>query len=394
MIGFSLDRQERVSMKSRNRSKMGRNASCWCNSGLKYKRCHLAADEQNPFTVSHLKDLLNSRYSQKYCLHPHAGPHNCNGPIVRAHTIQRSGGLSRIASKQGFVYGFVAKGGDLAEYAESQRESFRLQSPKRIGVREASTFTGFCNKHDSATFLPIERNPFQDEPEHCFLLAYRAICRSLFMKRGNVEFFELLKQLDRTLPAAERLQRQSFHQANKVFSHDMLAMAEAIKKQYDVALINQDYSKVYYYVFRIRTIPEITCNGTITPHFDFQGQILQDPSKPYVSQEHITYSIIPTDGSGGAIVFSWVGESQVAKRLVQSLIGLATSQLPHAIVRFTFEHFENVFASPAWWDSLSRSDQELILTRSQAVVQQQGGLRDDGLRVVSWSFMSYRTNVA
>lgn len=374
--------------------RIGRNSPCWCGSGVKYKRCHLQGDQaKKPSTVWTIKDLLNGRYSERYCLHPHASPNNCNGPIVKAHTIQRSGGLNRIASEKGFVYGFVATGADVAKHIESQSKTFRLQSPKRIGLKEASTFTGFCNKHDTITFLPIERNPFQDEPEHCFLLAYRAICRSLFMKKGNVEFFELLKQLDEDLTSAERVQIYPFHEANKAFSADMLSMAEGIKRQYDRALIHKDYSNLYYYVIRINTTPEIMCSGTITPHFDFQGKILQDPNLPYVTQEHITFSIIPTDNSGGAIVFSWIGDGQVGHKLVRSFISLEADQLPHAIVRFTFEHFENVFASPLWWDGLSRNVQNLILTRSQAVAQKQDGLKDDGLRIISWSIVSRKTNI-
>nr|WP_249544520.1 SEC-C metal-binding domain-containing protein [Escherichia coli] len=28
--------------------KLGRNDKCWCNSGLKYKKCHLGRDRETP----------------------------------------------------------------------------------------------------------------------------------------------------------------------------------------------------------------------------------------------------------------------------------------------------------------------------------------------------------
>ena len=34
---------------AQSRAELGRNELCWCGSGKKYKKCHLAKDEKNKF---------------------------------------------------------------------------------------------------------------------------------------------------------------------------------------------------------------------------------------------------------------------------------------------------------------------------------------------------------
>ena len=58
-------------------------------------------------------------------------------------------------------------------------------TPERRGWREASTFPGFCDRHDRATFAPIETVPFIGSAEQSFLLAYRAECHELYQKQAS-----------------------------------------------------------------------------------------------------------------------------------------------------------------------------------------------------------------
>lgn len=164
-----------ISMK-KHKNKIGRNDPCWCGSGKKYKKCHYgreSMEKQSPFSAE--KQLIKN-YSKKYCLHPGASENECNGYIVKAHTIQRSGGLSKIA-ENGHVLAFRPNMKTLIETGGKIL-------PKPLGIRKASTFTGFCEYHDSSTFERIEKHPFKTEKEQCFLLSYRALCRELFTKKA------------------------------------------------------------------------------------------------------------------------------------------------------------------------------------------------------------------
>ena len=113
-------------------------------------------------------------FDMRCCLHPDA-PTGCSNTIIKAHTIQKSGGLARIAD-EGRVLRIEffdnLTGGGLPEYR-----------PKLVGMGQASTFTGFCGTHDRDTFAPLERQPFAGTDEQVFLLGYRALCHELLGKR-------------------------------------------------------------------------------------------------------------------------------------------------------------------------------------------------------------------
>ena len=77
---------------------VGRNDPCWCGSGLKYKKCHLRRAKETPINIQELLDAFNDAFfGSEYCLHPNASLQVCDGGIIKAHTIQRNGGLNRIA---------------------------------------------------------------------------------------------------------------------------------------------------------------------------------------------------------------------------------------------------------------------------------------------------------
>ncbi|MCK4604744.1 MAG: SEC-C domain-containing protein [Deltaproteobacteria bacterium] len=84
-------------------NKLGRNAPCWCGSGKKYKKCHLNREHGPRPTFEEGKKLIKKAFDKNYCLHPNAKKGECKGDIVKAHTIQRTGGLTRIA-KDNHVY--------------------------------------------------------------------------------------------------------------------------------------------------------------------------------------------------------------------------------------------------------------------------------------------------
>lgn len=99
------------------------------------------------------------------------------------------------------------------------------------------------------------------------------------------------------------------------------------------------------------------------------------------------------------MVFSWAGNSSVNSRFIKSLDSLSEDLIPHAIARFTFEYFENVFMSPDWWDGLSEPDKKAILKRVLSEVHPEmprtdGCLIDDGLRIIDWSIVSRETNLS
>ena len=167
-------------MKSSPKEKIGRNDPCPCGSGKKHKHCCLegGANQKNWFAKA---ATLQREMSRGECSAPPQWKHNCDARIVKAHTVPQAS-LSRIAVN-GHVLSFLPNAASLEEYGPAL-------PPQRRGIRLASTFTGFCAKHDDSVFAPLEKVPFTGTSEQCFLLAYRALARELYLKKAILRYWE------------------------------------------------------------------------------------------------------------------------------------------------------------------------------------------------------------
>lgn len=370
-------------------AKLRRNDPCWCGSGKKFKRCHLnRADQMRPALQEVIEE--EGKASAKYCLHPHA-TWDCSGPIIRAHSIQRTGGLSKIA-REGHVYTVIPTFGDLL------RSDGRIE-PKLTGVVQATTFTGLCSKHDSTTFRSIETAPLAASEEHCFLLGYRALSQALFAKRFQHRLLELQKTLDRGLPEVEQVLFQREVQSYSTGVDMGLRDLNVCKQVYDGALLAQYFSIVKYYMIWFDATPDVLCTGAGIPEMDFTQKWVYTPDEYVDPNGHfdiVCFALIPTD-TGGVAVFTWLGESEKCSQFVKSVNELTDDEVPDAMLRFAFEVFENVAIAPAWWDALSDATRQSFVRRINSNVGPQepriSCLRDEGIRTASIRVTGRSTNL-
>jgi hypothetical protein len=338
--------------------------------------------------IQEVLDRSRDALSSKYCLHPDKV--SCSGKIVQAHSIQRSGGLTKIA-RDGQVYSFLGN-----NVMDIEREK-GLLAPKLVGVGKASTFTGFCGFHDNAVFSPIEKHPFTSTPEHALLLAYRHICKELFTKKAAREMVPLLRILDRGRSFDFQREHQESVSTFDLSRAQGLKDTEEIKGRYDKALSAKNFSEVRYYVVRFNEVPDLLCSSGHFPVYDFYGAKLQDLLDFGKTPDHVGFSLIVTD-NGGAAVFSWLGNNPSSEQLVKSLHEKGDADLVQALVRYVFEFFENTYFSPIWWDALDEEVKSAIRHRfSQAVnpyeKRRPDCLKDDGIRAAHWTIVARETNL-
>lgn len=94
----------------------------------------------------------------------------CKDTAIKSHSVQNSRVLDLLA-RNGHVKGLGRRiKGDAGPV-------IRFED---VGRNQATTFTGFCSNHDSEIFRSIETETLRpNDPEHLFLLAYRAVAREL-----------------------------------------------------------------------------------------------------------------------------------------------------------------------------------------------------------------------
>lgn len=361
-------------------AKPGRNDPCHCGSGIKYKSCHLDRDKGPAVSQWDVERELQKSFSRRVCMHPDASPTSCRGGVINAHTVRRAADLSRIA-RDGHVYGIVA---DLKSLS---RDSGKLK-PRLVGVNRASTFGGFCALHDRELFAPLETEEFAGSPKQLHRLHYRAIALELYKKGSLKNAFPFMRQSIQGLSPRYQASERQYFDSFEAGVDGALKEMSALKLKLDAGLKAEDYGPMRGFIFDLDQTPDILCAGGTQPDIDFQGNALQDLSRPESPAKLITFSLLAVPG-GGRAVFAWhEKDRQPAERLLRSLLALPRQDIPHALVRYAFECLENLYLRPEWWEALRPSDQEIIfghILSGTPGTDVQSHLQDDGMRAVDWA---------
>jgi hypothetical protein len=323
--------------------KLSRNDPCWCGSGRKYKRCHLNKEATPRLPVEAIAAKVTDSAYYQTCLHPEAAPGVCT-KIAAAHTLQRSRVLKSIESTDHHVLSFyppgVRKDGDLEVH--------------RRGWRKASTFDAFCAKHDSATFAPLEAEPFCGSKQQIFLIAYRAICWELYQKHRALRANPIMRQL---LDCEEPVENQQAiqHYLKVQFSGFKKGYEDAnrLKAKMDAAYLHKDYSAFEALRIRVNGSLEIAATGAISPNRSLSGVALQTLHDPTAQIEWLPFGV-DVEAGGFSVVFLWEKGAAAPKKYLEEILDLSARQLECFLPQFFFAHCENTYFSEAWWNGCNR----------------------------------------
>lgn len=102
-------------------------------------------------------------------------------------------------------------------------------------------------------------------------------------------------------------------------------------------------------------------------------------------------------GKRGYVVFSWLGQSDSScLPMISTLSRVSDGQLASALTRLFFEHIENVFLQPEWWESLDDVQKKSLIARMNNSVDFQKHRRkgqmltNDSLHIPTWTVMERR----
>jgi len=272
--------------------------------------------------------------------------------MISAHSIQKSGQLALIA-ENGHVYRLSA---DITTLKQSKG----TPQPKKIGVNQASTFLGFCKKHDNGLFEIIDNHPLLPDKRQIALYAYRSICREFFVKENAVAV------LDRMIPHGELTEEQrSTLNAAKTGHSLALSGLQYHKRIYDRALQCEEYDTFEFTYFTSTSQCSLQLSGLLYPDYDFFGNPLQDLGAWSSPLDLITFFTAPIP-EGWAYGFAWhTSSNATCIAFMQSLAALAAGggNIEDALLRFSLSCCENHAIRISWWDSLSVVQQTAAVER-------------------------------
>ena len=330
----------------------------------------MQSEEIHPKIIALIERNWVSAKRQKVCMHPEA-PAECSRKYGKAHSVQRSK-LNRIADN-----GHVLK-------VKSDPMTGEPGIGK-IGIRQASTFYGFCNFHDDRLFAPIEKGPLVLNPENALLLAFRGMSIHLYFKRQR-SMTDLFSAVPRQQVPPGILRKDELIRGGL---ESLLSMAEPIYDKMGNAILQRDFNGVNWFAIIFNTVPDILCSEASMINFGFQGRMVRERPVPY---DFMTLSLLPYEKKRGIAVFAWYGKCETNENFLRSLLSLPQSEFPDAIVRFTFRYLGNFFIAPRWWNNLSQHKQkcltEKVVDRSPLV-----DFTEDGQRYVNWKVSGVKTNL-
>ena len=370
------------------KQKLGRNDPCWCGSGKKYKFCHLNRETQTPLQSWEASKRFRQALSTKICLAPDAGKNKCRGKISSAHTVPKAS-LKQI-TRNGHVYSFIPPN------LEKQRENPGRFVPELLGINKASTFTGFCARHDNAIFAPLEKQVFSGTSQQCFLLCYRALSMELYKKNVAIKNLEILNDADKGKTPAEQYMIQASSQIYSIGLHAGAEEAGQDKSRYDNILESEDFNTVRGYIIEFEAPPPVMCSGAVYPEQDFKGVELQDISNLSITPEFIGFASF-YGGKHGVVAFSWLSESGPAcRKFIESLVDIPDQHVTGALLRFFFTYCENVHLNPAWWEGLSQGNQDTLIRRfnnsaNSQMARPKAVLADDGMLYEPWTILNRKS---
>lgn len=230
----------------------------------------------------------------------------CSPGIARAHSIQSKYALASIANN-GHVLMFQMDYG---------RPSLAM-----TGVNKASTFTGFCEHHDSLLFRAVDFSavrPFDlHDTSQCTLLALRAVSREYWAKLNAKQFYSRVMSLvqRRDTQSLSRLLGVDDMNAQLVASvgahtapqlTGTACAAKRMSRNYSSLVHQLDVSRFHYSRFHHYLVPgpvNVAASAVFPLEFDLHGNRLcrrvLEPDLPEVA-----LTIIPV-GNDHAVLFHW-----------------------------------------------------------------------------------------
>lgn len=134
---------------------------------------------QKEFHKAKIKALKKSRK----CMYG-----SCQEFAIKSHVLQKNGILREI-SNQNHIIEHVASN-------PFETDTKGISDFKLIGINNAYSFKGFCSKHDTEIFAPIETNEQLDfnNPTQQALFCYRGLCQEIRRKEISLEQLNAIRK--------------------------------------------------------------------------------------------------------------------------------------------------------------------------------------------------------
>ncbi|BCU65996.1 hypothetical protein F941_00349 [Acinetobacter bouvetii DSM 14964 = CIP 107468] len=329
--------------------KLPKKQPCWCLSNLNFIDCHFHKEKMPQKTENEINIIFKKNFSYKSCLHQ--GVSNCEGSIIKAHSISKKGSLQYISDNQ-HVYGM-----------KFEINGFNF---KKIGIRNASTFTGFCKRHDEILFSSFEKNNFEKTSKQLFDLCYRAICIEYNAMQSVSNLLTLIKKsTDNSKDISSQITSQIEINSQIAFYNLGLKYSNYYKRKMEESYKKNNYDNlIQHYIFELHDrYPRFQSSSCFNLDFDLNGVELQNLNNAEKQSKNFYVNCIHLNGKG-YFILSWFTENnEYGESIIQSILN-EPLRIEDKLFSLVFLYIHNTYVSPSWFESLSE-EQRLKINELQ-----------------------------
>ncbi|MBK6861667.1 MAG: hypothetical protein IPK91_15675 [Saprospiraceae bacterium] len=272
----------------------------------------------------------------------------CEGEIKNAHSLQKNGVLNIIEDEvEGNMIVFCFQ--RMKTNAFNQYVGF-----ENIGKGNASTFFGFCDKHDTKIFQPIENHEVDiTNDEHKFLLSYRALAKEYHRKVEQVKSFKNNKFWNK--PELKKEQESGINGSQAAL--DELEHHRTIANR---ILQEKSYGDLRYLTHTLDYTVPLACSSIMTPKFYFDDEIFNFSDNLKDKYEHVYLTVIPTK-TKTYILYSCLPEHAKSMKFLDDLEKLNKDDLESVTCSLMVNEIENGFISPRLFKSLEDEEKKRLI---------------------------------
>lgn len=317
------------------------------------------SSERKGFYFSLVREYEKSYQKPQKCMYP-----GCDSQsIIYSHSLQRGGGI-QIISENSHVYWPVF---------DERSGKMRIE---KIGINKASTFPGFCNKHEGV-FSVFENKKEIEYENEIKLQIYRTLCRELQVRR--IELANNIKRRDEYLS----LQNKRFAE---ILSKHLVDVNFDITIK-DIDIKREDF-RLYYMNKEIDELEERVSFIRKKYYYPFSKDIQKGTNNIFYKAIKLDH-VVPVCLAGAGYI-SYTKRNKKTKALIimnvfpqdgATLIILATDRNSKAFLERYISHYsqsalmaldlieswmvhvtDHWFVKPSIWETLSEKRREKILS--------------------------------
>lgn len=343
-------------MKLFKRFKIYDNEKCPCGSKKMYSECckhkHdklLPKNDKKPPEIKVNELFRKSLF--KCCLYPDKT--HCVKHIKEGHALQNNKIISKLAVNK-HVYLLNHKKPPIIIPIENEEPEI-LTRIDRVGVNNATTYTCFCDVHDTQAFAPIENGtngaPDFDpnNEEHKFLYAYKAFIFEYYKELVNERVF---KKLIKDTPSL--LKNPFYVQTYRNLIMKLNEMEE-VKQFFDNGLLTKSYLGLETCVVEIPEQIKFANFACIGLDYDLHGKRIKNIKNNIMSRIFLT--IFPEDNKSYVLVSYLSKDEKIYRNLINQLKSIDIGLIKYYLTLVLPLYSENIVLSPNLWENWDEETQ-------------------------------------